>query len=751
MKFLLKFSPFFFLATVTSVIFYKILFLGQVFYEGFDDINLFIPGKYYLIEQLRLGIFPLWNPYIFIGTPYFADISHGVLSVFTIILVIFGSPAQSIAIMTALIVFLFGAFQYLFLRNLKVSRFASVFGALVFAFSGVPFNYIRGFYGVSVIVFIPLLFLCAHLLIKKRELFFLFILIFLQCLQILSGHPRVTYYTIFFISLFLFFWSNFSRKKKIGIVLSYWISCICLCAIQIIPFAEYTILSNRPLSSFAFASSGGLSLPHIITTFFPTFFGTHIDGTWWGPQVMLFGYMSVPAYLLLWFGLRHGKVVKKSFYVFAMVLSLALSFGKFSPIYILFYYFLPTWSLFRNPIDLITLFVFFASILTATGWDFIIEKTNKINSIGKKALPFFTALFLPLSILYFVLANNQNFWRKILQVFQHIPFAHVNRLLIYDDVKLHTMFQGILANISLLFLFIAITFAIFLFFSKQKKLLQVSLLIFTAITFIYFDSKLLTTASPLFLNKGDDVPPILHEAQNGNYRILSLPIDSHQHREHLAPSDFFYKETSEEVKTYAYNLNIPHHLYQVNAVEILIPASFADYIEGKGTQIVDAIPFSKVSKDQLDQISTKYIISNEPLRNVPSFLTLQVVKQKGIYIYENSTARKRVYLEDLPLGNAVKFLENSPEKIIMQVEASKSGNLILTNWYYPGWVAYVNGKKETIQKYKETFQMVLVPSGNSLIVFEYKPLSFVIGLWISIVSSLILFVSFLLFQKKTFK
>jgi hypothetical protein len=63
----------------------------------------------------------------------------------------------------------------------------------------------------------------------------------------------------------------------------------------------------------------------------------------------------------------------------------------------------------------------------------------------------------------------------------------------------------------------------------------------------------------------------------------------------------------------------------------------------------------------------------------------------------------------------------TPEHIEIQVDSTDEGNLILTDAYYPGWVATVNGEVKPIHKADVMFRAVQIPAGESTVIFEYKP------------------------------
>ncbi|MCS6909448.1 MAG: YfhO family protein [Anaerolineales bacterium] len=76
--------------------------------------------------------------------------------------------------------------------------------------------------------------------------------------------------------------------------------------------------------------------------------------------------------------------------------------------------------------------------------------------------------------------------------------------------------------------------------------------------------------------------------------------------------------------------------------------------------------------------------------------------------------------------------EYTPERI--QLSATGPGYLLLTDAFYPGWTATVNGAPATILRANILFRSVWLPEGEHRIEFRYEPLTAMWGLWISGVS-----------------
>jgi hypothetical protein len=85
---------------------------------------------------------------------------------------------------------------------------------------------------------------------------------------------------------------------------------------------------------------------------------------------------------------------------------------------------------------------------------------------------------------------------------------------------------------------------------------------------------------------------------------------------------------------------------------------------------------------------------------------------------------------------SVRFERDEPEHLVLDVDAPAAGFLVLSDQYYPGWKAQVDGRAVPILRANYTFRAVEVPSGRSLVEFRYAPTSIVLGAAVSAASLL---------------
>jgi hypothetical protein len=68
-----------------------------------------------------------------------------------------------------------------------------------------------------------------------------------------------------------------------------------------------------------------------------------------------------------------------------------------------------------------------------------------------------------------------------------------------------------------------------------------------------------------------------------------------------------------------------------------------------------------------------------------------------------------------------------PEQVTISAELNGKGLLVLTDQFYPGWQASIDGKPTEIYRANYLFRCVVAPAGKHRIVFEYRPKSFFYG------------------------
>ena len=88
-------------------------------------------------------------------------------------------------------------------------------------------------------------------------------------------------------------------------------------------------------------------------------------------------------------------------------------------------------------------------------------------------------------------------------------------------------------------------------------------------------------------------------------------------------------------------------------------------------------------------------------------------------------------------GNA-EIVQGMPGKTILNINAYKKGSFVWKESFFPGWNLYLDESRGIIRPWKELFRQWEIPKGKTRAVQVYQPLSFRLGLALSIFSILFL-------------
>jgi hypothetical protein len=88
------------------------------------------------------------------------------------------------------------------------------------------------------------------------------------------------------------------------------------------------------------------------------------------------------------------------------------------------------------------------------------------------------------------------------------------------------------------------------------------------------------------------------------------------------------------------------------------------------------------------------------------------------------------------LPQKVQILSESNNRLDLQVNAEESSLLVLSDTYYPGWKAFVDGKETKIYRADYTFRAIPLNAGTHRVRFVYDPMSFKLGAGVTILGIL---------------
>ncbi len=79
----------------------------------------------------------------------------------------------------------------------------------------------------------------------------------------------------------------------------------------------------------------------------------------------------------------------------------------------------------------------------------------------------------------------------------------------------------------------------------------------------------------------------------------------------------------------------------------------------------------------------------------------------------------------------MRFRSYEADSMSMDVNTAGSALLVVSELFYPGWKATVNGQPAEIHKTDGALRGIMVPAGASHVVMEYAPASFYLGIGLS--------------------
>jgi len=194
------------------------------------------------------------------------------------------------------------------------------------------------------------------------------------------------------------------------------------------------------------------------------------------------------------------------------------------------------------------------------------------------------------------------------------------------------------------------------------------------------------------------------------------------------------------------------------------------------TEYLRGIWHSPANRRVMNLMATRYLlvdlVGGKSVEGIPGLPLTRVWQEGTTVLYENTTAMPRAFyvpmIRIIPdpeeqvriLGSRthnarrIALVDEAPadgflgsdssgtgeatvradrsEMLDVHVSASKEGFLSLSDQYYPGWEATVNGIPTPIQRGNAAFRVVRVPAGESDVVFHYRPLSVRLGAGISV-------------------
>jgi hypothetical protein len=340
-------------------------------------------ARQYFVDN---GSLPQWNPYLYGGMP-FVDGMHGDTFYPTALLRLLIGTGPGMTWGLVIHLFLAGIFTYVLLRSLRLSFFASVLGGVAYQMSGNVAGLVSpGHDGkIFVAALLPLALFLVVRGVRDAKRWAWGPLALVVGLAVLSPHPQLLQYMLLLTGAFaLFLWrgwgsqagdpstSGLAGARRLGIALGAVALGMAMGAIQFWPVKTYTPWSPRS-GGMGWEHAISYSLPpeEIVNFALPEFSGIlrdywgrngiHLHSEYVGIAVLLLALAAIGG----WTNRAHKRLVW--FLASTFVIALFWAMGGFTPFYSLVYAIVPGTKFFRAPSTMLYIVNFSAACLAAFG------------------------------------------------------------------------------------------------------------------------------------------------------------------------------------------------------------------------------------------------------------------------------------------------------------------------------------------------------------------------------------------------
>ena len=360
-------------------------------------------------RMIASGHLPLWNPYIFAGTPLLASIYPGALYppnwVFALL-----SPgaAMHLVVITTYHIALIGT--YLYARKIGITRAGALIAGIAFTFGGYMIAHLGHTSRIAAGAWLPWVLLAIENLHERVRWRWITLGAVFIALQLFAGEPQMTFYTVLVAGAYwLFSLIGRSGESRIRFTLATGamsLGGVLLSLVQLLP--ERELLNQSERAQITYDTFAGYSLPprQIVTQIFPYFFGGAPEGVqyWgeWSPDEMC-GYVGLLTILLGLVAIcARGRRPLIWFWAGCAVVSYVLAWGGYLPFglnHLL--HRLPVYNLFRASARHMFEYTFSAGILAGLGVSYLAgAEREAVARAFKRGALIFTVVVAAATILF---------------------------------------------------------------------------------------------------------------------------------------------------------------------------------------------------------------------------------------------------------------------------------------------------------------------------------------------------------------
>ncbi len=95
-------------------------------------------------------------------------------------------------------------------------------------------------------------------------------------------------------------------------------------------------------------------------------------------------------------------------------------------------------------------------------------------------------------------------------------------------------------------------------------------------------------------------------------------------------------------------------------------------------------------------------------------------------------------------GEHLEFTRETPQRLSIHTQFQRAHCLVVSRLFFPGWRAVLDGKQVPLYRANHILQSVMVPRGNHILFLEYRPTSYLLGMFFSLLSIFAMSISLVL-------
>jgi hypothetical protein len=340
-------------------------------------------------QSLRAGQgIPQWNPYLFGGLPYVAAM-HGDIFYPTALLRMIMPTDAAMTWGFAIHLFIAGLCTYVFLRAWGLGFFPSLIGGMAYLLGGPVASYASpghdGKLFVSALLPVALWLLVRGVRDGRNWAWGAFSIV--VGLAVLSPHPQLLQYLLLTTGAFALFLAlgsdangvRLDRRtavRRLAFALGAVVVGMAIGAIQYAPVREYIPYSPRAGGrNYSFATNFSFPPIELVNMYLPQFTGM-LD-RYWGPNGIHFHSEYIGGAVLLLASAAFGGDIRRRFrrfWIGVAAISFLWMLGGSTPFFHLVYVLVPGTRFFQAPSTIIYVFSFAVSVFAALGTERLLER-----------------------------------------------------------------------------------------------------------------------------------------------------------------------------------------------------------------------------------------------------------------------------------------------------------------------------------------------------------------------------------------